>query len=87
MGKCPCPRCTVPKDKIPDIGMQRDDARRARETRVDDHVFRYNSGKAYPAVHEQGKPLRGVDVETVLGTNSYVPTKVCFVGIVVAYIS
>ncbi|VDC05049.1 unnamed protein product [Peniophora sp. CBMAI 1063] len=76
MGKCPCPRCAVAKEKIGDLGMERDDARRARDARTDNHAYQYDVRAAHSAVYERGKPIRGVDVEGALGAQSYVPTKV-----------
>ena len=56
--------------------MERDDARRVKEVRMDNHTFHRDAQVAYSAVYEHGKPIRGVDVQGVLDKHSYVPTKV-----------
>ncbi|KZV59901.1 hypothetical protein PENSPDRAFT_694744 [Peniophora sp. CONT] len=80
MGNCPCPRWTIPKEKIPKVGMQRDDARRARDAR-DDKGYERQANVAHSAVYEKGKPVRGVDVQNILGAESYVPTKNAFLAL------
>ncbi|KAG2110311.1 uncharacterized protein F5147DRAFT_772562 [Suillus discolor] len=40
MGGCPCPRCTIPKEKIAGLGTRADQAIRVTHWRVDDEVRR-----------------------------------------------
>lgn len=74
LGKTPCPRCMVPKERIKDLGTANDVARRVNLARHDSHPLRSTIKRARAAIYERGKGVKSTAVEDVLGPNSYVPT-------------
>jgi hypothetical protein len=64
------------KDKIPDLGMLRDMNLRERETRTDNHAFRWDARVAYEAIYEDGYQPNSRYIDRILSKKSYVPTKV-----------
>ena len=74
MGGCPCPRCTIGKLQISDIGMKRDDARRVRNERVDTYSHQHLVQTAHDAIYKDGKGVKSVAVDGLLSKESYIPT-------------
>ena len=76
LGSCPCPRCTVKKSQISELGMKRDDAHRVCEARVDDMHYRRRVESARRYIFQQGKGVKSAAVEDILSRDSYVPITV-----------
>ncbi|KAI0076041.1 hypothetical protein K474DRAFT_1685008 [Panus rudis PR-1116 ss-1] len=74
LGSCPCPRCKIPKENIPELGMKRDDARRVKQERVNDSRFAHNVGLARKNIYVKGVSIKSKFVEHFLAAESYVPT-------------
>ncbi|KAI0071414.1 hypothetical protein K474DRAFT_1735052 [Panus rudis PR-1116 ss-1] len=79
LGTCPCPRCTIAKAKIPELGMKRDDARRVSEQRKHDHVYKWDMKRSRQHIYEKGRGVKSTPVEALLSKYSYVPTTNAFV--------
>lgn len=77
LGKCPCPRCTVPKTWIKDLGTANDSTRRQSLRRVYDHPLKYSIRKARDVIYRLGSGIKSKAVENMLSPLSYVPTMVC----------
>ena len=75
-GSCPCPRCLVPKSKIPEVGTAIDDRRREKSRRVDSFTRNWNVSLAREYIYERGFGVRSAAVERLLAEESYTPTKV-----------
>jgi hypothetical protein len=75
-GSCPCPRCLVPKSKIPEVGTAFDERRREKSRRVDDFNRNWNVSLAREYIYERGFGVRSAAVERLLAEESYTPTKV-----------
>ncbi|KAF7424881.1 hypothetical protein PC9H_010192 [Pleurotus ostreatus] len=78
LGACPCPRCLVPKAKIPELGTQRDDARRSKLARVDDVHRRGRIMQVRDWIYLTGRAIKSKAVELVIGVRSEVPTTNAF---------
>ena len=76
LGRCPCPRCLLPKVRIQDIGTAHDFARRRNLARVYGDPLRYSLNQSRKAIYEKGLSVKSSVVEGILGGQSYVPTKV-----------
>ena len=76
LGECLCPRCTITKSKVPDLGTKRDDNRRTAGVRKDDGRFRRLVDTAWRAIYELGKGVKSAAVEALLAAESLVPTRV-----------
>lgn len=75
-GLCPCPRCLVPKDKIPDIGKVYDDRRRHTAHRIDNTARTFDIDTVRKFIYEKGEGVKSAAVERVLRDKSLVPTAV-----------
>ena len=75
-GSCPCPRCLVPKSKIPEVGTAFDERRREKSRRVDDLNRNWNVSLARDFIYERGFRVRSAAVECLLAEEFYTPTKV-----------
>ena len=75
-GSCPCPRCLVPKSKIPEVGTANDDRRREKSRRVDNSTRNWNVSLAREYIYERGFGVRSAAVERLLAEESYTPTMV-----------
>jgi hypothetical protein len=80
MGNCPCPRCLIPKVKIPELGLKHDLARREKHARTDNVHFRANASKAHRIIHKDGKGVKSKKVEDLLKDSSHVPIKVSVIS-------
>lgn len=75
-GLCPCPRCLIPKDKIPDVGKVYDDRRRNTTSRIDSAARNFDIDTARKFIYENGEGVKSAAVERVLRDKSLVPTTV-----------
>ena len=76
-GAFPCPRCLIPKEKIPEVGTKADDKRRDNNRRVaNDHLFS-DIKMVRTWIYKEGYGVKSAAVERVLSTASLVPTVVC----------
>ncbi|KAI0071488.1 hypothetical protein K474DRAFT_1606873 [Panus rudis PR-1116 ss-1] len=71
LGACPCPRCTIRKDKIPEVGMKRDDARRVTEQRIHGHTYNWDMNRAREHIYHNGRGVKSTVVENLLSKFSY----------------
>lgn len=77
LGRCPCPRCLVSKDKIYKLGTKLDRWVRSKMTRVDDEARRRSIEHVRKAIFEHGRGVVSKAVEGLIGAKSLVPTRVC----------
>ncbi len=76
LGTCPCVTCKITKDRIPELGMKRDNDRRAREARVDDSRLHDKILLARSRIYQGGHGVKSTAVEDLLAGESLVPTVV-----------
>lgn len=76
LGSFPCPRCLIPKAKIPEVGMKRDDSRRESAQRVADTGLFSKIKKARSWIYNEGLGVKAAAVERLLSPTSLVPTTV-----------
>ncbi|KAJ7151509.1 hypothetical protein C8R46DRAFT_1229045 [Mycena filopes] len=74
LGKCPCPRCTIPKDKIDGLGTQNDTKNRTKLERTDNARYRSKIELARRRIYEDGLGVKSKRVENLLEPESLVPT-------------
>ena len=77
LGACPCPRCGLPKEQIPQVGTIPDDNRRSRLKRAHGTHFTWGIRTARDGIYRFGKTVKSKFVEDILSPLSYVPTSVC----------
>ncbi|KAF5368267.1 hypothetical protein D9615_010369 [Tricholomella constricta] len=77
-GRCPCSRCTIPKEKIPELGTHVDSRRRETHARKDTSPRRFNIRLAREFIYEHGYGVKSAAVERTLGADSSVPTENTF---------
>jgi len=75
-GAYPCPRCLVPKDKIPEIGKDEDRRIRTELRRMDTAERQAMVDQARKNLYEHGYALSGDSVDGILKDSSLVPTRV-----------
>lgn len=76
MGKCPCPRCKILKEDIPDLGTAADMTVRADDIRRDDANRREKIAEARKLIYEEGYVVNSTKVDDILKPESLVPTEV-----------
>ncbi|KJA20593.1 hypothetical protein HYPSUDRAFT_101131, partial [Hypholoma sublateritium FD-334 SS-4] len=74
LGSFPCPRCLVPKEKIPEIGTKNDDRRRETNRRVANNSLFSKIRLARTWIYNQGLRVKAAAVERLLSPTSLVPT-------------
>lgn len=77
LGRCPCPRCLMPLDRVPNMGMHRDMTQRMSLARVDDTKRRSRIKAAREAIYVKNYTIDSMAVENLLREDSLVPTAVC----------
>lgn len=77
LGRCPCPRCLIPLDRVANMGMRRDMAQRRALARMDDVKRRARIETAREKIYEKGYVVDSRAVEDLLQEDSLVPTAVC----------
>lgn len=78
LGGCPCPRCTIAKEKIPQMGGKLDMRNRQNpiNIRADSSKLQRLIAMARGWIFELGYRITGAQVERVLKPASLVPTRV-----------
>jgi hypothetical protein len=76
LGKCPCPRCTIPLAKAHLLGMKSDRNARIAQARTDDARRRNLILTARKAIYQQNFDVDSAAVERMLKPESLVPTSV-----------
>ncbi|KAF7341461.1 GLOBIN domain-containing protein [Mycena venus] len=76
-GGCPCPRCFIEKDKIPEMGTKAD-MRRRQNTRQDTTWYRFIINLVRRWIFEHGFLVAGAAVARNLKQYSWVPTRNAF---------
>jgi hypothetical protein len=79
LGRCPCPRCLIPLDRVHNMGMCEDMAQRKSLARIDDIGRHRRLGAAREAIYIANSAVDGVAVENLLKEDSLVPTAVSIV--------
>ncbi|KIJ57457.1 hypothetical protein HYDPIDRAFT_64582, partial [Hydnomerulius pinastri MD-312] len=74
LGKCPCPRCTIPMSRVHNLGMTRDTNERETLARIDDCVRQHKIKIARTHIYESGLGVHSDAVEGLLKDQSLVPT-------------
>ena len=87
LGRCPCPRCLIPMDRVRNMGMPRDMTQRKSKSlvRIDNVQRRSRVEAAREAIYVKNSAIDGVAVQNLLKEDSLVPTAVsifqCFCAI------
>lgn len=76
-GACPCPRCLVRADQIPELGTPADRTRREATARKDDSERQSKVARAASHIYDDGYVINSERVEAELKSESLIPT---FVG-------
>src|ERR1700679_993870 len=76
LGRCPCPRCLIPLDRVAKMGMRRDMTQRRTLARIDDVKWRNRVERAREKIYEMGYVVDSTVVEDLLQEDSLVPTAV-----------
>jgi len=76
LGHCPCPRCLIPMDRVPNMGMPRDMSQHVSLMRVDNVKWRIRVKAVHEAIYEHNHGVGGVAVEKLLKEHSLVPAAV-----------
>ena len=76
LGKCPCPRCLIPRYQIHNLGRPRDVARRTTAARVNSPMRRSKVSSARRLIYEKNMQINCAAVEDLLRDMSLVPTSV-----------
>lgn len=79
LGKCPCPRCFVRKEKIDRLGDKNDRSIRTYQYRIDDHRRQSWIERVREMIFVQGRSVISQAVERLIGEKSLVPTRVRFI--------
>ncbi|KIJ58044.1 hypothetical protein HYDPIDRAFT_34551 [Hydnomerulius pinastri MD-312] len=74
LGVCPCPRCLIPKDHVPNIGSERDMLQRQILARSDTEEKRRKVAAARRLIYENQYVVDTPQVEELLKDESLVPT-------------
>jgi len=77
LGRCPCPRCLIPLDRVASMGMRRDMIQRRTLARIDNVKRRNRVETAREKIYEKGYVVDSKAVEALLQEDSLVPTAVC----------
>lgn len=80
-GKCPCPRCLIPKERFCNLGLPQDLRKRSTLARVDNYSRQAKVDSARRLIHEKHYALDGKAVNALLQTQSLVPTQVSSLNI------
>jgi hypothetical protein len=74
-GTCPCPRCTILKPEISQLGTSRDRARREKQARSHDHLVQDEICRARELIYQRtGYAVNSQAVDNLLKSRSLVPT-------------
>ncbi|KAJ7673060.1 hypothetical protein DFH06DRAFT_53284 [Mycena polygramma] len=78
LGKAPCPRCYLPKEDIPDLGMVRDEKKRETLARTDAHVQNGPITRIRNWIYQQGRKVKSTTFDSYLLARSWTPTSNAF---------
>ncbi|OBZ78491.1 hypothetical protein A0H81_02022 [Grifola frondosa] len=70
LGRCPCPRCLIPLDRVHNLGMARDLAQRTTLSRVDDVNHRNQVASARSIIYNMNYAVNSAAVERLLAKES-----------------
>ncbi|KAI0057240.1 hypothetical protein BV25DRAFT_1812761 [Artomyces pyxidatus] len=73
-GRCPCPRCLITFDKIPELGSAADRDLRATNIRYDDALRRQAVEDARDLIYRDGYVVNSERVDNLLKAQSMIPT-------------
>jgi hypothetical protein len=76
LGRCPCPRCLIPLDRVVNMGQHRDMTQRETLARVDDVSRRNRVASAREIIYEKNYAVDSKAVDNLLQVDSLVPTAV-----------
>jgi hypothetical protein len=76
MGKHPCPRCLIPKERLHNLGKARDRQQRSTLCRNRDSRLLSRISAARVLIYEKNYVLDGVAVKCLLDEHSLVPISV-----------
>lgn len=76
LGEFLCPRCLIPKSRIPDLGTEDDKEQRENLARVDDKKRRKTIEKARKRMYVKGININSKSIKDLLGPKSWTPTRV-----------
>ena len=76
LGICPCPRCLIKKKELPALGTLQDGKRRSK-LRVNSHHLRTKVAIARGIIYGNGTRVYTNAVNSILKSESLVPTTVC----------
>lgn len=74
IGKCPCPRCLINKDKIKYLGTDKDRHTRERQPRMDSKTRQNLVTRACNKIFKEGASVTSAAVKRLLDAKSLVPT-------------
>ena len=77
LGRCPCPRCLIPLDRVANMGMSRDMTQRVTLARTDDIKRRNRIEAVHEIIYVKNYMINSKAVERLLQEDSLVPTVVC----------
>ena len=86
LGKCPCPRCLIPLDRVHNLGMARDMSQRGTLARVDDDNRRSKVIAARRVIYEKHFQIDSAAVNAILQGESLVPNVVCILIPIVIFL-
>ncbi|KAI0362987.1 hypothetical protein BV20DRAFT_959211, partial [Pilatotrama ljubarskyi] len=78
LGRCPCPRCLVGKDKLSAAGTPEDDEQRRANRRIDNTKLQRDIKKARKLVFKDGCSLTSTCVKALLDSRSLNPIQSAF---------
>lgn len=78
LGHYPCPRCLIPKDRVNNMGKQRDIRQRETLARLDDVDHRHRVAVARDLIYKKNYAVDSTAVKRLLGKDSLVPTASAF---------
>src|SRR5262249_23705490 len=76
LGKCPCPRCLIPLDRVHRLGMTQDMTQRVGLSRVDDNHRRGKVMACRSLIYDESYRVDGKAIDNLLGETSLVPKMV-----------
>lgn len=75
-GHCPCPRCLIPVERIPNVGMTLDMKQRKTLAREDNAARKHKVDLAREIIYEKKYAVNSKAVDAFLKAQSLVPTLV-----------
>ena len=79
LGACPCPRCFIRKEDISALGTKVDKQRRAK-LQACNHIYQHKIKTAWEIIYEKGYVVNSKAVDGVIGSESFTPSKVSYIG-------